>query len=208
MYRRTFWVCPFTLAYASVNGQNLHLKPSANYTWLQVAKDDETLVKDVLRCLCMDDFLNSVRTPQEATEVYLKVRVIFSKGGFNLTNWIASDEEVKSQIPEADRLTKVVKNFKPEPQLSSIRGLNWIVDTENLIVCRGTKQEVSAKLTQRIVLSFGSAVFDPLGICSPFTICMRFLLKSIWAAMGQAWDEELSAEHSKFSMIGALSWEK
>ena len=26
---------------------------------------------------------------------------------------------------------------------------------------------------------------------------MRFLLKSFWAAMGQAWDKELSAEHSK-----------
>ena len=26
---------------------------------------------------------------------------------------------------------------------------------------------------------------------------MRLLLKSIWAAMGQAWDKELSAEHSK-----------
>ena len=26
---------------------------------------------------------------------------------------------------------------------------------------------------------------------------MRFLLKSFWAEMGQAWDKELSAEHSK-----------
>ena len=50
-----------------------------------------------------------------------------------------------------------------------------------------------AKITQRIVLSFVLAVFDTLGICSPFTIRMRFLLKSIWAAMGQAWDKELSA---------------
>ena len=40
-------------------------------------------------------------------------------------------------------------------------------------------------------------MFDPLGICSPFTIRTRFLLQSIWAAMGQAWDKELSLEHSK-----------
>ena len=40
-------------------------------------------------------------------------------------------------------------------------------------------------------------MFDPLGLCSPFTIRMRFLLKSIRAAMGKAWDTELSAEHSK-----------
>ena len=71
------------------------------------------------------------------------------------------------------------------------------MDTDSLIVCRGTEQEVPAKITQRVVLSFVSAVFDPLGLCPPFTIRMRFLLKSIWAAMGQAWDKELSAEHSK-----------
>ena len=173
----------------------------ANYALHQVAKDnavnDENLVKVVQRNFYMDDFLKSVRTPQEAIEIYQKVRDILIKGGFKLTKWIASDDEVKSHIPETDRSTKVVKTFEAEPQSSSILGLNWNVDTDSLIVCRGTEQEVPAKITQRIVLSFVSAVFDPLGICSPFTIRMRFLLKSIWAEMGQAWDKELSAEHSK-----------
>ena len=50
----------------------------------------------------------------------------------------------------------------------------------------------------------GAKVFDPLGICSVFTtrmrksICLKALPKSIWAAMGQAWDNDLSLEHSKF----------
>ena len=108
-----------------------------------------------------------------------------------------SDDEVKSQISETERSMKVVKTFEAKPQSSSILGLNWNVDTDSLIVCCGTEQEVPAKITQRIVLSFVSAVFDPLGICPPFTTQMRFLLKSIWAAMGQAWDKELSTEQSK-----------
>ena len=173
----------------------------ANYALHQVAKDnannDENLVRTVQRNFYVDDFLKSVKTPQEATQFYQKLRDVLSKGGFKLTKWITSDEEVKSQIPETDRSTKVVKTFEAEPQSSSILGQNWNVDTDSLIVCRGTDQEVPAKITQRIVLSFVSAVFDPLGICSPFTIRLRFLLKSIWAAMGQAWDKELSAEHSK-----------
>ena len=41
-------------------------------------------------------------------------------------------------------------------------------------------------------------MFDSLGLYSSFTIRMRFLLKSIWAAMSQARDKELSSEHSKF----------
>ena len=159
----------------------------ANYALHQVAKDnavnDEILVKTVQRNFYMDSFPKSVKTPQVAIEIYRKVRDILSKGGFNLTKWITSDDEVKSQIPETDRSTKVVKTLETEPQSSSILELNLNVDTDSFIVCRGTEQEVRAKITQRIVLSFVSAVFDPLGICSP--------------AMEKAWEKELSAEHSK-----------
>ena len=132
------------------------------------AVNNENLVKAVQRNLYMDDFLKSVRTPQEAIEIYQKVRDILIKGGFKLTKWITSDEEVKSHIPETDRSKKVVKTFEAEPQSYSILGLNWNVDTDSLIVCRGTEQGVPAKITQRIVLFFVSAVFDPLGICSPY----------------------------------------
>ena len=84
----------------------------ANYALHRVAKDnakeDENLVKAVQRNFYMDDFLKSVRTPQEAIEIYQKVREILIKGGFNLTKWITSDDEVKSEIPETDRSMKVV----------------------------------------------------------------------------------------------------
>ena len=113
----------------------------------------------------MDDFLKSVKTPQEGIEVYHRVREVLSKGGFKLTKWITSDEDVKSQIPEEDRSTNAVKTLEVEPQSSSILGLNWNVDSDILVVCRGIDQEIPAKITQRVVLSFVSAVFDPIGIC-------------------------------------------
>ena len=94
----------------------------ANYALHQVAKDnavnDENLVKAVQRNFYMDDFLKSVRIPQEAIEIYQKVRDILIKGWFKLTKWITSDEEVKSHIPETDRSKKVVKTFEAEPQSS------------------------------------------------------------------------------------------
>ena len=85
----------------------------------------------------MNDFLKSVATPQEATEIYQKVREILNRGGFKLTKWITSHDEVQSHIPETDRSTKVVKIFEAESQSSLILGLNWNVDTDSLIVCRG-----------------------------------------------------------------------
>ena len=98
-----------------------------------------SLVKTVQQNFYMNDFLESAKTPQEAIEIYQKVRDILSKGGFKLTKWITSDDEVKLQIPETDRSTKVVKTLEAEPQSSSILGLNLNVDTDSLIVCRGTE---------------------------------------------------------------------
>ena len=111
-------------------------------------KDDANLVKAVQRNFYMDDVLKSVTTPKESIETYQKVKEILRIGGFNLTKRITSDEQVKSQIPEVDRSTKVVKTFKAEPQSSSILGLNWNVETDSLIVFPGTEQEVPAKVTQ------------------------------------------------------------
>ena len=59
------------------------LPTCANYALHQVAKDNavnnENVVRTVQRNFYMDDFLKSVRTPQEATEIYQKVKNILTK---------------------------------------------------------------------------------------------------------------------------------
>ena len=47
-------------------------------------------------------------------------------------------------------------------------------------------------ITQRVVLSFVSSVFDPMGNFAPFTMRMRMLLISIWIGFGQSWDEKIA----------------
>ena len=48
-----------------------------------------------------------------------------------------------------------------------------------------------AKVTQRVVLSQVSSVFDPLGLFSPFKVRMRLLLKGFLKKPGQLWDEQV-----------------
>ena len=114
----------------------------ANYALHQATKcnavNDESLVRILQQNFYKDEILKSVKTPQEAVEIKQKVRDILIKAGFSLTKWITNNDEVKSQIPETDKLTKVLKTIEAEPQSSSILGLNWNVDTDSLIVCRGT----------------------------------------------------------------------
>ena len=165
------------------------LPTCANYALHQVAKDNavnnESVVRTVQRNFYMDDFLKSVRTPQEAIEIYQKVRDILIKGGFNLTKWKTSDDEVKSQIPETDTSTKVVKTFEAEPQSSSILGLNWSVDTDSLIVCRGTEQEVPAKITPILCLSSVRPTWDLFTLHDKNAVPTQKLLGINGTSMGQ-----------------------
>ena len=46
-------------------------------------------------------------------------------------------------------------------------------------------------VTQRLVLSLVSKVFDPIGLVAPFTVTARLLLKDIWRLSGQDWDKVL-----------------
>ena len=57
------------------------------------------------------------------------------------------------------------------------------------------QKDLPVKITQRAVLSNVSAVFDPLGIVSSFTIRMLLLLKSICKENGQSWDKKLNEEN-------------
>ena len=70
-------------------------------------------------------------------------------------------------------------------------GLKWDHNNDTLVVSRGTSSTVTKSLTQRLVLSLVSKVFDPIDLVAPFTVGARLLLKDIWRASGQQWDEEL-----------------
>ena len=69
--------------------------------------------------------------------------------------------------------------------------MKWIHSTDTLVVSRGTSPNTDRNVTQRVVLSLVSAVYDPIGHVAPFTIKARLLLKDIWSFSGQQWDDNL-----------------
>ena len=58
---------------------------------------------------------------------------------------------------------------------------------------RGTNSTITKRksLTQRLVLSLVSNVYDPIVLVTPFTVGARLILKDIWRVSGQIWDDEL-----------------
>ena len=72
-----------------------------------------------------------------------------------------------------------------------VLGLTWDHNNDTLDVSRGTNSTITKSLTQRLVLSLVSKVYDPIGLVAPFTVGVRLILKDIWCVIGQSWDDEL-----------------
>ena len=154
-----------------------------NYALQQVgrdSRDDNGMVANLInRNFYMDDFVKSVASEEEAVDVYRSLRKSLADRGFQLTKWICISEKVMKEISPEDRSVALSKTFEAEPLAPSILGLQWNVESDSLEICCGTGKEVPAMITQRIVSSHVSSVFDPLVLFSPFTVRMRLLLKRI-----------------------------
>ena len=95
-----------------------------------------------------------------------------------------------------------VKDLSNESNDASyVLGLKWDHKQDTLKVSRRIcSRDCSKPITQRIVLSVVSAVFDPIGLIIPYTIKARLLLKEIWRVNGQRWDDHLPDDISDRSL--------
>ena len=148
----------------------------------------------------LDDLVKSVDTPQQAIECYRQLVETLKRSGFTLMKWASNCPEVTENIPLENRLEANEVMLNAEPISSSILGLEWKIDQECLPVCRGPNKECPLEISQKVVLSFVSSVFDPMCIFAPFTMRMRMLLKSIWIHHGQSRNERLNEEDKQIFM--------
>ena len=167
----------------------------ANYALQRTARDNviqyPEATKAVLENFYMDDYLDSVESPERALKRSKELVQLLHLGGFKLTKFISNVPNLADRIDGSPQSTepKVIASSKEES--SHVLGLKWDHNNDTLVVSRGTSSTVTKSLTQRLVLSLVSKVFDPIGLVAPFTVGARLLLKDIWRVSGQHWDEEL-----------------
>ena len=111
--------------------------------------------------------------------------------GFKLTKFVSNVPDLADRIDGSDQSTepKVIVSSKVDSM--HVLGLKWNNDNDTLVVSKGTNSTITKRLTQRLVLSLVSNVYDPVGLVAPFTVGTRLILKDIWRVNGQSWDDEL-----------------
>ena len=91
----------------------------------------------------MDDFIKSVKTPEEAIEVFTQLQPLFLQHGFELKQWISNNDAAIDGIPEDLKSMSNTKQAEVESNTegSTVLGLQWTVTDDSLQeVCRGTNK--------------------------------------------------------------------
>ena len=180
----------------------------ANYALRRTATDNKATfpeaARSVLSNFYMDDYLESSLTVEEATRKAKDLVTLLSLGGFKLTKFVSNVPSIPEKLEPGSNAPTEVKEIPNTEGSSHVLGLKWNHSTDTLVVSRGTKPDVKPNVTQRVVLSLVSAVYDPIGLVAPYTVKARLLLKDIWRLNGQQWDDELPPDLvTKF-----LEWSK
>ena len=170
----------------------------ANYALQRTNRDNVNQYPEptraVLENFYMDNYLESVESPERALKKPKELVHLLHLGGFKLTKFVSNVPNLADRIDGSPQSTEQKVNASSKEESSHVLGLKWdhIIDT--LVVSRGNASTVTKSLTQRLVLSLVSKVFDPIGLVAPVTVDVRLLLMDIWRVSRQHWVEEIPKE--------------
>ena len=175
----------------------------ANYALQRTARDNRKKIpeatKSVENTFYMDDYLESSATIDEATKKAQDLVKMLSKGGLTLTKFVSNIPNLSNRLdPKLEIGTKTdEKLLAAEDESSHVLGMKWNHRFDTLFVSHETNPDLNRPVTQRVVLSLVSAVYDSIGVVAPYTITTRLLLKDVWRLSGQQWDNNLPEDICK-----------
>ena len=117
---------------------------------------------------------------------------MLAKGGVTHTKFVSNVRDVLSTLNRMESpINGNVEALAAEDESSHVLGLKWNYQFDSIIVNRGTSPSGNRTLTQRVVLSLASALYDPIGLVVPYTVKARLLLKNVWRLGGRQGDGNL-----------------
>ena len=156
----------------------------------------------------MDDILHSSENVEKAELMKETITKVLAKWGFNIKNWISSEEDRKDPI-------KLLENSDVEDYNERVLGMLWnplkdeflfkvklnfsiksrkIHDLPNLHQ-RDLPAGIPDNLTKRLILSQINRIYDPRGLLAPFTVRAKIMMRRLWARDRKIdWDDPIPIE--------------
>ena len=146
----------------------------ANYGLQRTARDNVSQYPEATKAVpenfYMDDYLDSFESPEKTLKRLNELVHLLNFGGFKLTKFVSNVPNLADRIDGSPQSTepKVIASSKEES--SHVLGLKWDHNNDTLVVSRVTSSTVTKSLTQRLVWSLLSKVFDPIVLVASFTV--------------------------------------
>ncbi|XP_055590122.1 uncharacterized protein LOC129742271 [Uranotaenia lowii] len=151
----------------------------------------------------VDDYLDSLDTPEEAVTRINEVRYVHSLGGFEIRNFVSNSTEVLKKIGAASVQKNISLKFEPgveeSNQVERILGMMWRPHSDtftfNTIMQPAIERILNSSRapTKRQILSTVMSLFDPLGLVAHFVVHGKILMQELWK-YGAEWDDVIPDE--------------
>ena len=174
-------------------------KNCVNFALHQTAYDNrEALGEEAMITLLnefyVDDLLKSVDSEEAAIRLIRSVIRMCASGGFNLTKFVCSNQEVMNTIPTEKRAEGLkTQQIRCLASPESALGVLWQVYEDSLGFRVNFHPDNG---TRRGWLSTISKFHDPLGIGAPFLLKGRKILQKTTAS-SISWDESVTGDAAK-----------
>ena len=152
----------------------------------EIRNEHPAAAEAIKKCCYMDDFIVGRDTEQELIAIQNVIHEALSAHGFILRKYLSNSSKLLANIEENLRATSSCCRLTDK---MSVLGVNWVPEPDLLsIKINFSKFEKNLIPTRRLVLSFTSLVFDPLGLVSPVALNGKLLLQLLWKEQSTKWD--------------------
>ena len=142
----------------------------------------------------VDDFLSGADSVEECCTMVKDAISIMSQVSMPLVKWGSNSSEV------AEILHRDFRSTYLDHESFKVLGLLWLV-SDDCFTFRGSVLAPDLCITKRVVLSFFSKLFDPLGFAAPYMLQAKCLFQELWT-LELGWDDEVPPDYQ----IRFLRW--
>jgi len=139
------------------------------------------------RCIFyIDNFVTSVDTVTEATQVYEMLTNWFQEARVNLRDWCSSNSEFDKVIPSN-------KSLQENLNSTNVLGLTWDQQTDKLSLSF-EERPVPSHINICSALQILASVYDPLGLVAPHLVDLKLFIQDCWKQKNVSIDDTLPVE--------------
>ena len=151
------------------------------------------VIEELSENMYVDDWLSGCDDDSDGCDMLRAANEIMSHAGMSLAKWGSNSEQV------GDVLHKEFQDKLVGEESHKVLSMRWMV-SQDCFTFDGVVVPDNLCVTKRVVLSFMSRLFDPLGFLVPFVMTAKCLFQELWR-LGVAWDEVVSVDiQERFAM--------